>query len=146
MIVACTDTWLSNSHTESKLSFPDKTLFRLDRQTRHVNGTLKKGSGVCLYVDNKYSKYCKVLSSCTLSNDEMEILTIGPCKPGLKYMNITVLYKPPKKNVKVTIDFFKPVQNDLIPLNREFWLLGDFNTDYLVRDNTDTKKFVTYLT
>ena len=28
--IACTETWLTETHTESMLSFPGKTLFRLD--------------------------------------------------------------------------------------------------------------------
>ena len=94
--IACTETWLNTSHTESMLSFPGKSLFRLDRQTKLANGATKKGGGICVYIDNKYSKFCKAISSCSVSNADLEILTIGLMKPGLKFMNISVVYKPPQ--------------------------------------------------
>ena len=126
------------------LSFPDKSLFRLDRHVKLPNGNAKKGGGVCLYVDNKYSKFCKIVTTTTMSNEEIEILTISVRKPGLKHMNITVIYKPPKTNVQTVIDFLKNGQNELMSRNQELWLMGDFNTDFLIRDNTDTKKFVSF--
>ena len=78
------------------LKLPNKTLFRLDCKSKLSNGTVKKGGGVCIYIDKKYSKFCKVLAACTISNDELEVLTISLRKPGLKFMNISVIYKPPK--------------------------------------------------
>ena len=59
-------------------------------------------------------------------------------------MNITVLYKSPKTAPKTVIDYLKMKQNDIVPCNVKFWLLGDFNVDFLVRDNVNTKKFVSY--
>ena len=76
--------------------FPEKTLFRLDRQSTLQNGKTKEGGGVCIYIDNKFSKYCQVLQECSTSNEDIEILTISLLKPGLKFMNISVLYKPLK--------------------------------------------------
>ena len=143
--IACTETWLTDAHTESMLTFPGKTLFRLDRQSTLPNGLVKKRGGLCIYIDNKFSKYCKILKSCTLSNHHLELLTISLHKPGLKHMNISVLYKPPKTSAKTVIDLLKGIQQDLIPQNCEFWLLGDFNTDFLSRNNVNTKKYVSFL-
>ena len=143
-IIACTETWLTHSHTESMLTFPDKTIFRLDRQTKLANGLPKKGGGICIYVDARYSKFCTALPSCTMCCEDFEIMTISLCKPGTKFMNISVIYKPPKTNAKLLIDFLKQVHDFLIPRNREIWFLGDFNIDFLVRDNANTKKIVTY--
>ena len=126
------------------LAFPNKTLFRLDRQAQLANGFIKKGGGVCLYIDNKYSKFCKIAPSCTVGNEELEILTVTLSKPGLKFMYISVLYKPPKTSTKTVIDFLKHIQSEIMPRNREYWLLGDFNTDFLVRDNIDTKNYIAF--
>ena len=59
-------------------------------------------------------------------------------------MNISVVYKPPKSNVTTVTDFFKDVHQDLFVPNGEIWLLGDFNTDFLVRDSINTKKLVIF--
>ena len=94
------------------LNFPDKTLFRLDRQSILPNGSAKKGGGVCIYIDKKYSKFCKILKTCTASNDDLEMLTISLRKPGIKFMNISVIYKPPKTPAKIVIDNMKSVCED----------------------------------
>ena len=126
------------------LEFPGKTFFRLDRQSTLLNGQRKKGGGVCLYIDNKLGKYCKIIPSCTNSGDHIEILTVSLRKPGLKFMNVSVLYKPPKTTSKTLVDFLKSILSDLMPNNLELWILGDFNTDFLVRDNANTKKITSY--
>ena len=119
-------------------------LFRLDRQTTLQNGLQKKGGGLCIYIDDRLSKYCKVISECSISNDEIEIFSISLRKPCLKFMNVSVLYKPPKTTSKNLIDFLKTIMNVLMQNNIELWIPGDFNTDFLVRDNVNTKKLTSY--
>ena len=83
------------------ITIPGKTKFTLDRQTMLPNGQYKKGGGLCIYIDNKYGKFCTLDSTCTISNDILEILTIKVRKPGFKYLNISVIYKPPKISSKL---------------------------------------------
>ena len=59
-------------------------------------------------------------------------------------MNISVLYKPPKTTAKKLVDCLKTLCPTLIAQNVESWILGDFNIDYLVKDNPNTKKLTTY--
>ena len=63
-------------NTKSMLNFSSKTLFTLDQQSCLPNGSIKKGGGLCIYSDNNFSKYCKILKSCTFSNDQLEVLTM----------------------------------------------------------------------
>ena len=115
-----------------------------DRHSTLPNGLVKKGGGLCIYIDNKFSKFCKINKACTLSTDQLEFFTISLRKPGLKHINILVLYKPPKTSPKVVIDLLKGIQHELMPRNLEYWLLGDFNTDFLTRDNANMKKYVPF--
>ena len=97
-----------------------------------------------MYVSNKFSKFCKIVPACTLSNNVIAILTVSLRKPGLKHMNISVLYKPPKTPVKEITDYLNSILPNLMPRNTELWILGDFNTDFLVRDNANTKKSISF--
>ena len=126
------------------LKFPGKTLFRLDRQSTLQTGKTKKGGGVCNYIDNKFSKYCQVIQECSTSNEDIDIFTLSLRKPGLKFMNVSVLYKPPKTSSKKLVDYLKSVSAEVMPHNVELWILGYFNTDFLVRDNDNTKKLISY--
>ena len=119
--------------------------FISDRQSTLQNGKTKKGGGVCIYIDSKFSKYCQVLQECSTSNEGIAILTISLRKPGLKIMNIYVLYKPPKSTSKKVVNYLKSISALIMPQNIELWILGDFNTDFLVRDNDSTKKLTSYL-
>ena len=58
------------------IAIDGKSVFRSDRSSR--------GGGVCIYVNNSLSPFCKVDPiSCNISPD-LEIMSINLKKPGLK--------------------------------------------------------------
>ena len=54
------------------------------------------------------------------------------------------VYKPPKGKIKNTIEFLKGIINRKDVKDREIWILGDLNTDWLKRDNTETVKLLSF--
>ena len=54
------------------------------------------------------------------------------------------VYEPPKGKIAKLTEFLKTVitRNDF--KEREIWTLGDFNTDWLERDNQDTVKLLSF--
>ena len=112
----------------------DKKVYIYDRVGNNVK---VKGGGICIYLTSKLSAYCTVsgLSKCTA---DFEVLCLDILKPGLKYMSIICLYRPPNGKIKLCIDYLK---NVFINCKNEIWLLGDFNVDFLDRSSAPRTKF-----
>ena len=134
-MICCTETWLNDSHTVSMLAIPNMTLYRLNRSS-------KRGGGVCIYVANRWAQYVKLDHVNTISTSDFEVITILLNKPHFRKLSISCVYRPPVGKSTNCLEFLKSLLNTNITLNFELWLLGDFNIDYLVRDNNDTKSFL----
>ena len=117
------------------LKMPNMTLYRLDR-------TIKKGGGVCIYVNNKWAKFIKLDHTHTTLSTDVEMLTLIMNKPLFRKLSITCLYRPPSENTSVCLDLLKKLFCTNLGLKFELWLLGDLNIDYLIRDQVDTKKYL----
>ena len=135
-IICCSETWLRPELSNSLVYFPDKILFRLDRK---ITNRKTRGGGVCIYVSKKYVSFVKVNDALTISTDDFEALSIDITKPGLRHMTVTSIYRPPSGKNKSCQDFLKDHFTDS---NRELWILGDFNIDYLDRTNSDRLRYI----
>ena len=90
------------------------------------------------YLARKLAPYAKIDLDKTKSTKDYEILTIDISKPGMKYMTVSCLYRPPTGSLKKCCDFLKDIfQNS----KRELWIMGDFNVDYLDRTNDNRTRF-----
>ena len=132
-ILCCTETWLSPIIIDSMISIPGKTIFRRDRVSR--------GGGVCIFVNNDLSPYCDIDIQSSYITTDLEIISVDTKKPGLKYMKIYCIYRPPRGDYKKCIDKLTEIFSRRENCKKEFWLLGDFNLDYLKRDDIKQKRF-----
>ena len=123
----CSETWLSTNYSDSLLDIPGIKIFRLDRSSR--------GGGICIYVKAALSPFCEINRRSTSSSPDIEILSLDVKKTGLKYMLISSVYRPPRGNVTNFVDRLTGIFNNKDNSKKEFWLLGDFNIDYLDRGN-----------
>ena len=133
-ILCCTETWLSPIIIDSLLAIPGKTIFRRDRGTR--------GGGVCIYVDNKLSPFCKVDVQSSYVSPDLEIISLDIKKTGLKFMKVLSIYRPPRGNHKKCIDKLTEILSRRDNFKKEVWLLGDFNVDYLKRGDPNLKRLI----
>ena len=125
---------------DSMVNISGKKLFRQDRLGRNVKG---KGGGLCVYISNTLSARSKMnLALCKCTRD-YEVLVVDITKPGLKYMSLICLYRPPDGNIKTCIDYLKTVFQ---ACKSEIWILGDFNVDFLDRSCDSRSKFNTLFT
>ena len=113
-------------------------LYRLDRP---VNPTgryrFNSGGGVCIFVKDKWTSYCSQYPQATKCSSDIEVLTLKVDKPNFKTFFITSLYKPPRGYFSIAINTISALI-ELNP-NSEFWILGDFNVDFLKRNISTTK-------
>ena len=138
-IICCTETWLSPKLSDHLIYLDGKKVYRQDRIGNDVRS---RGGGICVYVTDKLSPYCNVrdLSKCT---SDFEILLLDILKPGLKYMSIICVYRPPNGKLKPCIDYLK---NVIMNCRSEIWIIGDINVDFLDRANVQRTKFQTLFT
>ena len=132
-IICCSETWLSESFSDAFIQFPGKRVFRSDRNGR--------GGGVCIYIDSKIAPFCDIAKATTFSNRNLEIVSINIRKPGMKHMFICTVYRPPRGNVKIAVDRLHEILSNRELFKKEIWLLGDFNVDYLDRNQPNLIKF-----
>ena len=110
-----------------------KTVFRKDRNYGQIS--LKKGGGVCIYVDNKWSNFATLNNEYSYSDPDLEILTLNIDKPGCKKMTVSCAYRPPKSNLQNTVDKLVNIFRSSKASNREFWIGGDLNLDWNKRNH-----------
>ena len=135
-IIFCSETWLSPDYPNSILEIHGKKLYRCDRN--------KRGGGVCIYINIDLPSFCDIDKKSTFSNSDLEILTLKIRKPGLKYMTIASLYRPPCGKIQNCIDRLTEIFSRKEVAKDELWFLGDYNVDYLHRDNSDLRKFMSF--
>ena len=139
--VCCSETWLDDRYDNGILHINCMKLFRLDRVSPYTDRyRYNNGGGVCIYVNEKWIPYCTQYPEGTLSSPDYEILTLKINKPNFKTFFVSSVYKPPKGDCLKCIKFIHLFYN-LNP-NAEFWILGDFNVDFLKRNVPSTKKVI----
>ena len=74
-------------------------VFRLDRSWTDGKGLLKKGGGVAVYVNARWSTYTSIDINSTYSTPDIEALAISVKKPGRRHMWILTVYRPPNGNI-----------------------------------------------
>ena len=134
--LCCSETWLSTNYDDQMVNIKGKTIFRQDRTTR--------GGGVCIYVRNDLSPFCKIDNKSTFTNKNLEIISIDLQKPGLKFTKIICVYRPPRGDTKKCIEHLTEILSRRENFKKEIWLLGDVNVDFLKRDNVNVKRFQSF--
>ena len=124
-VVCCTETWLKPELSTSLLYFPGKRIFRLDR---NLNNGKMRGGGVCIFVCERLSSFAEIEVTSTSTVKDFEILTLKITKPNMRHMLISCIYKPPTGKTDKVIEFLNRIYENT---QREVWLLGDFNVDFL---------------
>ena len=131
--ICCSETWLSSAYPNSLISIHGKSIFRTDRSTR--------GGGVCIYVDNKISPYCTIDAKSSFCNSDIEIISLDVKKPGMKYMKVSSVYRPPRGDHKKCINALTEILSRHENSKYEIFILGDFNVDFLKRADINFKRF-----
>ena len=145
-ILSCSETWLTDKITDHMVSILNMEIFRWDRQNGLRNGVRKsKGGGVACYINNKLGLDCRIMSDLTFTNSDIELLTLQCVHTFGKKVYIMTLYRPPDGSIKNFFEILNKLLDDNPLLNSEFWLMGDFNIDFLKRQDMKTKTLHEFL-
>ena len=103
------------------------------------------GGGVCIFVNEKWSEYTKYMKDFSNVTMDYEIVTLTITRPNFRKLLIACVYKPPKGKIENCIKFLKDLVVHFQNLNYEIWLLGDFNTDLLRRDDIHSIELLRFI-
>ena len=140
------ETWLTDNIPDSMLYIPGYQLVRLDRKWHNRDGQVKKGGGLCCYVNMNLRYSITDLNHLNCSTKDGEILHIVIEQPFVKKCILINVYRPPQGNAEnfndKLIDNITQINNDYP--NAEIILLGDFNYNILDK-TTDEFKHVKWI-
>ena len=135
-ILCCTETWLDNRVSDKLVELKDKTIFRIDRFSNVLDFRKNVyGGGVCIYVAKPFSLFSQKIIQYSISCKDYEIVTVSIKKPNFRHMLIICVYKPPTGKIENCISFIRQILSDRIYSEREIWILGEYNTDLLKRND-----------
>ena len=141
----CSETWLDNRYKDTMLNISDMKIFRRDRAVDINDYNIRSvGGGVCIYAGKKFKDFAQIYEKGTCVSADCEIITVVITKPNLRLLVLICVYKPPKGKVKGAIDFLEEIISQDYIKEKEIWIMGDFNTDWLKRDNPDTVKLMSF--
>ena len=99
---------------------------------------------MCMYIGKKYRDFASICEAGTKTTDDYKTLAVLIRKPNFRHMILISVYKPPKGKVKTLIDFLKNILATPAIKDKEIWILGDCNVDWLKRDNQDTVRLMAF--
>ena len=141
-IICLSETWLKQGLTSNIINIPGYRITRQDRSW-FENNTIKKGGGVCTYINEKIiftdSNVCKF----NLSSKNIEIQWLTLRFPKMKDIIIANIYRPPQGNVKEFCKYIRECLNDVSNISKkEIFIMGDFNIDINKKTSDDSKELI----
>ena len=144
-ILCLTETWLHEVYSDALLNIAGMKLFRWDRSNGINNGVTKsRGDGLACYVENAIAPECSLIMDQCITTPDVELQVIKLMQPVHKNRHVINLYRPPNGNIDL---FFDILENLFLNLNlseKEIWLMGDFNLNYLKRSDNYTKRAIEF--
>ena len=142
-IIAITETWLSPMISDRFIKLESHNLLRQDRNRVCTTGRVKKGGGIVVHVKTALAPYIDVLYDLCKNDCNSEEFWFRLEKPGMRKMIICVVYRPPSGSVPTFTNGLDISLHTLLgrgnPGEKELYILGDLNIDYLKR-NRDVDK------
>lgn len=134
-LISVSETWLKKDIDSSLISIDGFSLVRLDRSITLPNGEAKKGGGVCLYINNKYTY--SIVDNATYCTPDLEVLSINVRIPNCRSVTVITSYRPPSGNATIAVSLIRELLNQVTcPEKRQdILLMGDLNIDMLVNCN-----------
>ena len=139
-LIAITETWLTDRADDRLLIFPNYSFIRRDRKHLNENDKIKKGGGILIYFKTILEPYITALDH-NVNNKHIEELWIQCNRPGHKKFTLGVVYRPPSGEVATCMKEIDTVLSTVLckgnPMDKELYLLGDFNIDYSRGDDAN---------
>ena len=144
-IIGLSETWLKKGIHSNYVNIHGYNLLRSDRNWSE-NGQLKKGGGVCLYVNEDMIFSENELSNLNKSSVDIEIQWISIRKQNNRILYVANLYRPPQGSIKEFNDYLRNCLNSLSNVSKkDIFIMGDFNIDVKKKSNQHTKDLIQML-
>ena len=148
--LCCSETWLTKKYDNALVNITGMSIFRNDRSNAleadiRAGNIPARGGGVAIYVKNKWSMYSDIYNKGTVITKDLETVCITVKKQNNRHMTVLCMYRPPKGSIDQLIEFLREFMSDPSILNTEIWILGDFNINFLIRNNPDVMKINKFL-
>ena len=143
-ILACSETWLNTAIPNNMIDIPAMDMFRFDRDN-NVVADKTRGGGVSCYFRKDLKLNVFPQPEFSIVNSDIEILTLKCRYPFGKLIYVIVIYRPPKGCCN---EFFETLSRYIETGNlssKELYICGDFNIDFLQRNDIKTKSLITFL-
>ena len=140
-IFTLSETWLTNDMPDNFLNIEGYNLVRWDRSwCEDGSNSVKRGGGVALYIKEDLTFTSQRLQQYNVSNRNNECLWVHVVRENAKDIIIGTVYRPPGGNVEMFCDYLKNTLEEIgNNFNKEIFILGDFNINYLDSNDPNTK-------
>ena len=129
-ILSISESWLTPNTEEKLTTITGYSVIRLDRKTRHSNGQVKIGGGLCIYHKETLQVDQERFAHLNESNSTIEIQWVVVTRPHTKKILLVNVYRPPGGNLK---EAFKRINEAVTSIQNlegyEVLIMGDFNAD-----------------
>ena len=144
--IGLSETWLTEIIPDNMLYVPGYHLIRLDRSWHNRQGQIKKGGGICCYINTNLKFSSNDLTHLNCSTQDGELLHILVEQPFAKNYILINVYRPPQGNID---NFNEKILDNITYLNNtypnaEIIMLGDFNLNILNK-NSDEFRHVKWI-
>ena len=141
-VICLSETWLKQGLNSNYVNIPNYNLVRLDRSWSE-NGMLKKGGGVCIYLNDKLKYSDSDLSKLNKSSVDIEIQWVTIKSQFQKDIIIANVYRPPQGNFK---NFLKYINDSIDSIEnvyrKDLFIVGDFNIDVSKKTENKAKELL----
>ena len=141
-VVCIQETWLDSRVPNGYLKNNSYNIYRQDRSYfSEVNGELKKGGGLLVYVKKDVTVNSLMFNKCNVNTKDLEMMCLEISPKNYKKINLIVLYRPPSGDVSTSLEYLKyALQEVRKNSNRDVILMGDFNINIIDDTNTKTQE------
>ena len=141
------ESWLHQHIPDNMINIEGYNLIRLDRQWSEDGKQVKKGGGVGFYVREDLTYSTEELKTYNCSTNDIECFWIQLMMKNSKNIIIGVLYRPPSGNVETCFEKLATSMEAIgNSYNKEVFILGDFNINYLKKNDHNTKQLLHFET
>ena len=144
-ILGFSETWLNHSIDSSLITIDNYVLHRQDRNFLNINNEIKKGGGLCLYINKDIKTKTLHLKDMNISCRDIESQWVELCHDKQKNVVVCNLYRPPTGDVDRFILYIEQCIDKLDLRNKDLIMCGDVNIDVLDKKNVSTIKLVELL-
>ena len=93
-----------------------------------------RGGGVAIYVKDNWVPFVTIYNAGTKITGDYETFTLNIDKPSFRKSFLCVTDKPPKGKIEKCLAYFQELFSERDILQREKWILGDFNVNLGTRN------------